>query len=215
MLKCLPHPEEITLCDVYTKLGFLEKIRQEIVSDLGFRGVVRIVASQTEVPAEIYETTLIIGATNVPDVLDITRVKPGTLIVDDSAPHCFVSELAVERFQEQEDILFTEGGVLRSPHPISRLRYLPRYLEQIMSSAEIDDFSKSHPFNIMGCVFSSLLSSCFENLKPTVGVLDWRTSVQHYEVLDRLEFQAADLHCGDYRLPEESIRNFRQRFGNS
>ena len=215
MLKCLPHPEEITLCDVYTKLGFLEKIRQEITSDLGFRGGVRIVASQTEVPAEIYEATLIIGATNVPDVLDITRVKPGTLIVDDSAPHCFVSELAVERFQEQEDILFTEGGVLRSPHPISHLRYLPRYLEQIMSSAEIEDFLKTNPFNITGCVFSSLLSSCFENLKPTVGVLDWRTSVQHYEVLDRLQFQAADLHCGDYRLPEESIRNFRQRFGNS
>ncbi|MEW6491000.1 MAG: amino acid adenylation domain-containing protein [Cyanobacteriota bacterium] len=215
MLKCLPHPEEITLCDVYSKLGFLEKIRQEITSDLGFRGGVHIVASQTEVPAEIYEATLIIGATNVPDVLDITRVKPGTLIVDDSAPHCFVSELAVERFQEQEDILFTEGGVLRSPHPISHLRYLPRYLEQIMSSAEIEDFLKTNPFNITGCVFSSLLSSCFENLKPTVGVLDWRTSVQHYEVLDRLQFQAADLHCGDYRLPEESIRNFRQRFGNS
>jgi amino acid adenylation domain-containing protein len=215
MLKCLPHPKEITLCDVYSKLGFLETIRQEITSDLGFRGGVRIVGSQTEVPAEIYEATLIIGATNVPDVLDITRVKPGTLIVDDSAPHCFVSELAVERFQEQEDILFTEGGVLRSPHPISHLRYLPRYLEQIMSSAEIEDFLKTNHFNITGCVFSSLLSSYFEHLKPTVGALDWRTSVQHYEVLDQLEFQAADLHCGDYRLPEESIRNFRQRFGNS
>lgn len=215
MLKCLPHPKEITLCDVYTKLSFLEKIRQEIVSDLGFRGVVGIVASQAQVPDEIYEATLIIGATNVPDVLDITRVKPGTLIVDDSAPHCFVSKLAIERFQAQEDILFTEGGVLQSPHPVTRLRYLPRYLEKIMSTAEMENFLKGNPFNIMGCVFSSLLSSCFENLKPTVGVFDWRISVQHYEVLEQLDFQAADLHCGDYRLPEESIRNFRQRFGNS
>lgn len=214
MLNCLPHPEEITLCDVYTKLGFLEKIRQEIVSDLGFKGVVRIVASQTQVPDEFYEATLIIGATNVPDVLDITLVKPGTLIVDDSAPHCFVSKLAIERFQAQEDILFTEGGVLRSPHPITRLRYLPRYLEKIMSPAEMEDFFKGNPFNITGCVFSSLLSSCFD-LKPTVGVLDWRTSVDHYEFLSRLGFQAADLHCGDYTLPEESIRNFRQHFGNS
>lgn len=215
MLNCLPHPQEITLCDVYTKLGFLEEIRQEIVSDLGFKGVVHIVASQTQVPDEIYEATLIIGATNVPDVLDITRLKPGTLIVDDSAPHCFVSKLAIERFQAQEDILFTEGGVLRSPHPITRLRYLPRYLEKILSAAEVEDFLKGNPFNITGCVFSSLLSSCFENLKPTVGVLDWRTSVDHYEFLSKLGFQAADLHCKDYTLPEESIRNFRQRFGNS
>lgn len=94
-------------------------------------------------------------------------------------------------------MIYRSVAVMRSPQPISHLRYLPRYLEQIMSSAEIEDFLKTNHFNITGCVFSSLLSSYFEHLKPTVGVLDWRTSVEHYEVLDRLEFQTADLHSVD------------------
>ena len=215
MLKSLPHPQEITLCDVYNKLEFLEGIRQEIINDFGFPGKVRIVASQTDVPPEIYETSLIVGATNAPDVLDITRVKPGTLIVDDSAPHCFTAELAIKRFQEQEDILFTEGGNLRSPHPFSRLRYLPRHAEKSLSSSEVEDFFNGNPFNITGCVFSGLLSSRFDHLKPTVGEFDWRMSIQHYELLNELGFRSADLHCGDYVLPETSILNFKHNFGNS
>lgn len=215
MLKSLPHPQEITLCDVYNKLKFLEGIRQEITNDFGFQGNVRIVASQTEVPPEIYDTSLIVGATNAPDVLDITQVKPGTLIVDDSAPHCFTAELAIQRFQEQEDILFTEGGNLRSPHPFTRLRYLPRHVEKSLSSSEVENFLNGNPFNITGCVFSGLLSSRFEHLKPTVGEFDWKMSIQHYKLLNDLGFQSADLHCGDYVLPETSILNFKHRFSNS
>ena len=97
MLSCLPHPISITLCDV--KRDSLEKIRHELVRALGFRGLIRVVEARTEVPPEFYDATLIIGATNVPDILDLTRVHPGTIIVDDSAPYCFVHEDAVRRFR--------------------------------------------------------------------------------------------------------------------
>lgn len=215
MLRGLPHPAEIMLCDVYSKLDLLEEIQQELVDDLGFRGYIRIIESQGEVPPEFYNATLIIGATNVPDILDIARVKPGTMIVDDSAPHCFATEQAVKRFQEQEDILFTEGGVLRSPHPISNLIYLPRPAEQLMNAIPVDVFSKHNPFEITGCIFSSLLSSRFEALKPTVGFVDSDTCFQHFEMLGQLGFQAADLRCEGYVLAEESIRNFQHRFGGA
>ncbi len=216
MLKCLPHPKEIILCDVYSKLEYLKTTRQELYRDLGFQGDVRIVGTQTKAPPEIYNATLIIGATNVPDVLEILQVKPGTMIVDDSAPHCFLAEHAVQRFQKQEDILFTEGGVLRSPHPINYMMYLPHHVETSLISAGIgiEGFLQVNPFNITGCVFSSLLSSCFENLEPTIGTFDWNTSFKHYELLGNLRFLSADLHCGDYVLPEKLISNFRHRFGN-
>ncbi|MDF5733215.1 MAG: condensation domain-containing protein, partial [Rhizonema sp. PD38] len=134
---------------------------------------------------------------NVPDILDLTRVKPGTMIVDDSAPHCFPLELAIQRFQEQEDILFTEGGFMRSPHPISQLKYLPRPAEKYIS-AQVEALAKSNPHNITGCVFSSLLSSSFDDLKPTLGFVEGSTSLEHYEVLVQLGFQGADLHCEKY-----------------
>ena len=119
MLSCLPHPISITLCDV--KRDSLEKIRHELVHALGFAALFGSL-KRGRIPPEFYDATLIIGATNVPDILDLTRVHPGTIIADDSAPHCFALGDAVRRLREQEDILFTEGGALRSPHPIGQLR---------------------------------------------------------------------------------------------
>ena len=43
MLRSLPHPAEITLCDLYSKLDSLEEIRKELVNELDFRGPVKVV----------------------------------------------------------------------------------------------------------------------------------------------------------------------------
>ncbi len=100
---------------------------------------------------------MIVGATNVPNVLDIMQVKPGTLIVDDSGPHCFSTEQAIQRFEEREDILFTEGGVLRSPVSMTKIIYLPTPIQKLMNDAQKEAIFNSNPFNIMGCAFSSVL----------------------------------------------------------
>jgi predicted amino acid dehydrogenase/acyl carrier protein len=214
MLKCLPHPVELMLCDLYSKKEFLENIRDQLISELGFHGKIQLLFSEDGLSEEIYNTTLIVGATNVPDVLDISQVKAGTIIVDDSGPHCFKSELAIKRFQEHQDILFTEGGVLKSPQPISEVRYLPRHWEKsLKNNQQIEEFVKHNPFEITGCVFSSVLSS-LENLNPTVGLVQLNESVKHYETLISMGFQAADLHCENYVLPDEAIEHFRKRFGH-
>jgi len=214
MLKCLSHPVELMLCDLYSKKEFLEEIRDQLVSELGFHGKIQLLFSEVGLPEEIYNATLIVGATNVPDVLDISQVQSGTLIVDDSGPHCFKSELAIKRFQEHQDILFTEGGVLKSPQPISEVRYLPHHWEKSLNSKQIiEEFVKHNPFEITGCVFSSVLSSV-KNLKPTVGLVQLHESVKHYETLISMGFQAANLHCENYVLPDEAISHFRERFGH-
>ena len=156
---------------------------------------------------------LIIGATNVPDILDITQLQPGTMIVDDSAPHCFRLEDAIERFEEHTDILFMIKGGVRSPHPIKDLIYLPPHIEEIMKGPQVEFFLNRPPFDIMGCIFSSLLTSCFEHVPPTIGIADTESCLQHINVLDQLGFQAADLHGEGYVLPEELIRKWRERFG--
>ncbi|MCT7965693.1 amino acid adenylation domain-containing protein [Laspinema sp. D1] len=206
MLKCLPHPQSIILCDIYSKLESLQNLQRELSGDLGFQGYVQIAtsSSSSELPPEIYDATLIIGATNVPDILDIKRVKPGTLIVDDSGPHCFSPEQAIQRFEEQKDILFTEGGALHAPDPIETVIYLPEWVKNNMTENVWSAyFEPTNPLNIMGCVMSSLLSSRFDDMQPTVGLLDLETCVQHYQGLERLGFQAADLHCEGYVLEVE------------
>lgn len=209
MLQGLLHPQEILLCDVYSKREHLEKIQETIVNNYDFQGKTRIVTSQAELPVEIYDATFIVGATNVPDILDIQRLQAGTLIVDDSGPHCFSTQEAISRFEKQQDILFTEGGILKSPFPIHELRYLPRWIENVTTPEHIHAFLQHKPSLITGCILSSLLSAHFDHLKPTVGIVPAQESLQHYDMLTRLGFQSAPLHCEDYTLPEALIQQFR------
>jgi predicted amino acid dehydrogenase len=202
MLKTLPHPKSIILCDVYSKLELIERVQQELSAVHRFQGEIQIAASTSELPPEIYDASLIVGATNVPDILDIQRLEPNTLIVDDSAPHCFSSEEAIERFEKQNDILFTEGGVLKAPHPIKTTFYLPEPIKNTVSERLWESYSNpGNPHNITGCVLSSILSSRFDEMVHTIGLLNWEMCVQHYQGLERLGLQSADLHCEGYVLP--------------
>jgi predicted amino acid dehydrogenase/acyl carrier protein len=212
LLHTLPHPAAITVCDVYGIRDRADDIRQELVDLVGYRGPVRVVESRGKVPAEFYESTVMLGATNVANVLDISRMRPGTVIVDDSGPHCFSVPAAVRRLREAEDILFTEGGVLRSPHPIEWVRYLPRIAEQTALATYLGSIARHDPMRITGCVLASLLCARFPDLGPTVGDADDDSCAKHYERLHQLGFAAADPHCGEHVLAPEAILGFRRRF---
>ncbi|ETX00990.1 MAG: hypothetical protein ETSY2_37990, partial [Candidatus Entotheonella gemina] len=213
MLSVLPHPAEILLCDVYAKRQTLEALAQMLRDNMGFQGCIRIVPAAPGVPAAFYEATLIVGAANVPDILDVACLQPGTLIVDDSAPHCFNPEHAVQRFQQHHDLLFTEGGIVRSPHPFHELRYVPHVVEQTLTAQQFDTlFARHDPHEIMGCTLSSLLSSRIAQLQPTVGFVTPQTSQQYYSMLKRLGCEAARLQCVGYVLAEEVRREFRRQF---
>lgn len=213
MLSVLPHPAEILLCDVYAKHPALETLAQTLRDNVGFQGRIRMVTADPDVPAAFYEATLIVGATNVPGILDVTRLQPGSMIVDDSAPHCFNPERAVQRFQQHRDLLFSEGGIVHSPHPFRELRYVPQAVEQTLTVQQFDTlFARHDPHEIMGCTLSSLLSSRMAQLQPTIGFVDPQTSQQSYDVLKRLGIEAARLQCADYVLAEDARREFRRQF---
>jgi predicted amino acid dehydrogenase/acyl carrier protein len=208
LLSTLPHPEALLLCDLYDKRGMLENARREIVHDFGFTGEVQIVAARREVPAPFYAASLILGATNAPDVLDIAQVRPGTLIVDDSSPRCFSSEAALHRLHTDGDILFTEGGVLKSPDPIHQTTYLPESWDEPLIG-----YARRDVHDITGCIMAGLLAARDDHLTPTVGPVTVVESVQHYYKLKALGFDAADLHGDLYTLEPKLIDSFRRRFG--
>jgi len=213
MLRCLPHPRKILICDVFGKKTWLDKVGREIIDDLGFKGLVEVAAPRQQLPPEVYGSSLIVGATNVPNILDIGAVRPGTLIVDDSGPHCFAAPDAIRRFEAKHDILFTEGGVVQMPGPWHHLKYLPHRVEQMMHPGFVEAMSTRNPSQIGSCVLSSLLSAGKEKLVPTLGLPDQVACLEHYRGLQRLECGAAMLHCEGYVLPSQSIATFRSRFG--
>jgi aspartate racemase len=213
MLAALPHPRELLLCDLYTKAATLETLRREVTGSLRFSGQVQLLESNgLTLPDRFYTASMMIGATNVPAVLDIARVRSGALAVDDSGPHCFDAAHAIKRFEEQGDILFTEGGALLSPIPIQELVYAPE--EWIQAVGEVAPLLVSwHQEHIMGCVLSGLLAAREEDLPPTIGPVSTEDSRLHLARLEALGFGAAPLHCEGYRLPDERIAAFRRRYG--
>jgi predicted amino acid dehydrogenase len=215
MLRCLPHPRELLLCDVYSKASALHALRHELIYDLDYRGSIRIIETEDNVPPTFYDASLIVGATNVTDVLDVERLRPGTLIVDDSGPHCFPPGPAIERFRQRGDILMTEGGLLRSPDMLRRTQYLPPDARAALNEAQMAAFLARHqPYALTGCILSSLLSAHFEHLPPHIGLVDVEASASHYETLTQLGFQGADLHFEGYTLDPDIIARFRRQFGS-
>lgn len=215
MLRQLPHPAEIRLCDVYSKHDSLHELRDEIRA-LGYRGAIHISEARGAAPDEVYEATFVIGATNAPDILDVNRLQPGTLIVDDSAPHCFRPDKAIARLRDRGDILFTEGGTLSAPQPIQQTVFLPPALEVIARAVPRDLLPLvNDPHQITGCIVSSLLGTHDQDLKPTTGLVDDADSVAHFNALAELQFDAAPLHCESLSIDPELIAAFRDRFGGA
>ena len=110
MLDRTIHPRDLILCDVPAKAAELERLAGEIRTDFGYRGDIEIVSATGAVPGEVYRSRFIIGATNVPGVLDVDRLAPGAIVVDDSFPRCFDLERALGRMSSRSDVLLVDGG---------------------------------------------------------------------------------------------------------
>jgi amino acid adenylation domain-containing protein len=211
-MRCLPKPRAITLCDVYGKRDLLDEAARELRERWGFAAEIGIAATCSEAPPQLYDASVIIGATNVPDVVDVGRLRPGTVLIDDSAPHCFPRAHAIRRLETRGDILFTEGGGLALPHPTERLVHLP---SSVSSLGPLGALLEGNSHIVMGCTLSSLLSARFPEASPTIGDVDVEVAFQHYETLERLGIRGTPLHCEEYDLPVEIIQRFQERFGAS
>ncbi len=215
MLTCLPHPKEIILFDVFQRSESPEQLKQELKKELHFHGMVRSITATQKIPDEFYAATLIIGATNVPNILDVEKMKPGTLIVNDSGRTCFSLNAAIQRLESQKDILFTEGDVLHSPKPLKRSIYLPHFVEEGLGRGTLESFLTFDPHMITGCVLSGLLSAGFKEIKPVTGSVGLDTCVQNFHLLKQQGFKAAHAHYERYEPSEEVIAHFINQYGCS
>ena len=213
MLQVLPHPRSLMLCDLYGKLN-RDEIGQ-IIAGFRYQGEIRFLESRPEVPDAFYSCSLIVGATNVPEVLAVTRIRSGTIIVDDSGPHCFDVREALHRVESKRDILVTEGGVLLAPGTVSRKRHVPRRLEPYLAKGLGKRLANAHPHQITGCVLSSLLTAIDSNTPPTIGLVKGEDGLAHYRKLVELKFDAAGPLCANREITEDEIADFRRVYGHA
>eukprot|EP00760_Papus_ankaliazontas_P030501 PhM_4_TR4867/c0_g1_i1/m.59788 len=207
-LAVLPHVASIALHDITGKAGHLRSLAGECRRKYKFRGEITIrtvEASARKCHESIYDATLIIGATSVADVLDIDRLRPGTIVVDDSAPHCFDVEAARRRMDTLGDVLITEGGPLRVPAAMRETQFLPR---RWLQGGGDDGLSVAlggtgaDAFEMMGCTLSALLSALDEELMPpTLGTIDPDVAAEAYRRLGVLGIKGCNMTLDDVGVP--------------
>jgi hypothetical protein len=160
----------------------------------------------------LYDATVIVGATNVENVVDVERLAPGTLVVDDSWPHCMNGPAALARFTSSQDILFTEGGFVRSRAPMRRLVYQPAALGDSTDLTQLL-FASLDPQEITACVLSALISAQRDDLPPTIGLVEKEAARQHWNALGEFGCTAAELRYEGHALDGGLVRLFQKQFG--
>ena len=210
LLDLLPHPPALLLCDVYAKADELQEFARSLQTQHHYRGTIEILTAAAAVPDAFYTARLIIGATNVPDVLDVWQLLPGTLLVDDSGPACYNQSHAIARFQAQHDILVTEGGALQPPHAVQSVRYIPPAVQAQLAAAALHQITAHATDSVMGCTLSAALSHQHPSLAPTIGLIHADTARQHAHLLHQLGYRGAPLHSGTWHYTATELAAFRQ-----
>lgn len=217
MLDVLDHPRHLILCDPYQTDDQMSRVRDR-VRDAGFKGQVDIVKNGGALPPEVYEGSLVIASSNLPGVLNIDSLKPGTLVVDYSFPPVFRIDAAVKRFLSDGDILFTTGGELKMPGVVGETIYLPDELEEMDDAVQasfLKFLGSRDKSEITGCVLASLVTGRGEGVEPTLGPLENDDAIAHYEYLGELGATPARLQMAGYFLPDDNISLFREKRSGS
>ncbi|GAA2909474.1 hypothetical protein Acy02nite_89040 [Actinoplanes cyaneus] len=164
----------------------------------------------TGAEGELYESTLVIGCTSTPNVLQVDRLRPGCVVVDDSVPHCFDVDRAYARSAEAGDLILANGGLLHLPQRFPVRSYAPPLLHEGLGwPAGLDQGE-----TLTSCFLSPLLMALEPALPATVGLgVPTSAVLANIEVLDRLGITAPPIRCGGRSPSAGYLAAFADRFG--
>lgn len=203
LLNLSDHPRSLTLCDVPAKRAELEAFAAELRSVHGFFGRISIVHSNPVAPGELYRNRFIIGAASVRGVIDVSRLEPGTILVDDSFPHCFDPEDAIRRMQSQGDVLLVDGGLIAPPGGTNWTITLPNSLAALVARDRNVDLLPMTG-EITACIFSALMVER-QLVPPMVGPAAVEECRSNWQALEELGATAAGFRCGRWGLEDELV----------
>ena len=213
MLSVLPHPKAITLCDFYRTAERLEGIQDQLLAS-GYSGEITIAAANEQLPDEAYEAGVVIAATSIPEIIDVGRLNPGSILVDYSFPPSLSVAEAARRATECGDILFTTGGQLRLSGQVEETVYLPAASADLIDQLGSDSLqliAGRDGSEMTGCVLASIFTGMEPQVRVTLGALGGEDALAHYRFIESLGIGSARLQMGGYFLPGDVIRRFRER----
>ncbi|GAA2899969.1 hypothetical protein GCM10010517_65550 [Streptosporangium fragile] len=186
-------PARLLLCDI---AGSRPRLK-ELADSLHARGLApaaEIVEAGPALPAEVYEADLVVTAVSGGTaVLDTARLRPGTIVVDDSFPHCFDTAQAVTRMRRTRDVLIVGGGLLECGDA-------ERHVADGLPPAAVAGYAARSwiPRTIASCRLESLLHAAVPGLPPVHGLVDARLALTYWNAVEKTGVRAAPLHLLDH-----------------
>jgi hypothetical protein len=166
----------------------------------------RVLRSDPRLPGaddDLHDADWILAATSGGVALDVSALRPGTVVIDDSFPRAFDDRAGRARMEGARDVLLVGGGMLdagpldrRSPFPGAdalRARFGARWLP--------------------GCHAEALLVAADPALGPTVGPVDLPRAHAMLAAVRRAGLRAAPLHLGSWEIPAAVIAGVRAAAG--
>ncbi|MFE2182109.1 hypothetical protein [Streptomyces sp. NPDC059455] len=185
-------PAHLLLCDVAGSAPRLRALAAELRGN-GLAGSVATAESAPGLPSAVYEADLIItavsGGSGGTAVLDIDRLRPGTVVVDDSFPHCFDTARALARMRERCDVLTVGGGLLA-------VGDTERHIADDLPPAAASGYAERSwlPGTVASCRLESLLHTAVSGLPLVHGLVDASYAHAYWDAVEAAGVGAAPLH---------------------
>ncbi len=192
-------PAELVLVDKPERSRRVEELADEL-AESGLATRVDLTDRDGQLPSDslCYDAQFLISAVSTPNVIDIERVAPQTVLVDDSQPNCWSREQAWRRVNRSADIAPCEAGLVDA----ASINYWAYFPFRFASSYE-----GSGGTSVTWCCLAEGLAMGHDpSLPPTLGEPDVAALAQYLGAFEQLGFRVAPLQCGSHFLPLERLR---------
>ncbi|MFG2803702.1 amino acid adenylation domain-containing protein [Streptomyces pseudovenezuelae] len=210
-------PARLLLCDLPGTAPRLRGLAAELSADHPLTPV-RVVEADVArtLPAEIYEAADVVVAAvsgGTTTLLDVDRLRPGTIVVDDSFPHCFDTARALRRMRDAGDVLILGGGLLALDATETHLAPdLPAAALTGHAATGTQHRPALHlPGTLASCRLESLLHAHLTGRPAGIrlplihGLVDLPRALAHWDAAEAAGVRPAPLHLLDHTVPPEAL----------
>jgi predicted amino acid dehydrogenase len=196
-------PKALVLCDVPSRSHHLATLARALTAD-GYPGPVTVTCWDSSLTAEVYGSDVIIAAVSGgQQTVDVDRLRPGTIVVDDSFPHCFDIGTARRRMARHGDILMLGGGLLTCGPVVRQLA------DGVLPQTQVPGvMGRRLPDTIASCQLESLLQARRPDRPVVQGLVTPALARTYWDELTRAGVRAAPLHLLEHAVTPAYVQAF-------
>jgi predicted amino acid dehydrogenase len=196
------NPAQIKIADLVTQIPGLQKSLNDLKER--FTNQVEVIPVVDAVPDEFYTSDIIIGASSNGKILEVSKIRPGTVVVDDSFPPILDVKKAILRMKNVQDVLIVGAGKLsigEKERTIIQKTFPESWIRKI-----IEKFGDE---GLPGCQAESLLMSFDNSLPATIGLVTGLNAAQYWRKANELNLGAVGFHLQGYLVDNSLIQKIK------